>query len=260
MDLGQGHTSLCLSGEEPGWLLPGVGSCLQLRWQTRPQQAPGVHSGPPQPPVSSSQAQRPSPTPCGQPSGVPGPHCITLHSTVAPPLSSASLCPLTGMFCRHMSPRRPCPRSFLVVHCGTLHPLPYSVGFPSTALRLCAFVCSPVPCELPESQAAFHVSSAPGLLRSRHSPFMGRRTKDLESIFIFSCCVWNGLKQHRFIRAQLCSLGIQEGSAGPLLRASQGRVQGAVQAPQSWEAGASFPAVCRWGSFCSEGRPCAPLL
>lgn len=89
---------------------------------------------------------------------------------------------------------------------------------------------------------------------------MGRRTKDLESVFIFSCCLWSGLKQHRFIRAQLCSSGIQEGSAGPLLRASQGRVQGAVQVPQSWKSGASFPAVCRWGSFCSEGQPCAPLL
>lgn len=260
MDLGEGHTSLCLSGEEPGWLLPGVGSCLQLRWQTRPQQGPGVHSGPPQPPVSSSRAQRPSPTPCGQPSGVPGPLCITLDSTVAPPLSSASLCPLTGMFCRHVVPSQ----AMSLVLPGrplwdTPPPsLPHWVSL--SALRLCAFVYSPVPCELPESQAPFHMSSVPGLLRSRHSPFMGRRTKDLESIFIFSCCVWNGLRQHRFIRVQLCSPGIQEGSAWPLLRASQGRVQGAVQVPRSWEAGASFPTVCRWGSFCSEGWPCAALL
>lgn len=38
MNLGGAHKPF--SGEEPGWLLPGVGSCLQLRWQTRPQQAP----------------------------------------------------------------------------------------------------------------------------------------------------------------------------------------------------------------------------
>ena len=140
MDLGEGHTSLCLSGEEPGWLLPGVGSCLQLRWQTRPQQGPGVHSGPPQPPVSSSRAQRPSPTPCGQPSGVPGPLCITLDSTVAAPLSSASLCPLTGMFCHHIVPSQAVSSVLPGRPLWDTPPPSYPVGFPSRHLD-CVHSC-----------------------------------------------------------------------------------------------------------------------
>lgn len=116
---------------------------------------------------------------------------------MAPPLSSAFLCPLTGMFFRHIFssqatssvvPGRPLQ--------DTPTPFPYPVGLPCMVHRLCAFVCSSVPCELREGQAPFHMSLTLGLLRRRRSPFMSRHTKGM---FIFSCCVWNGLKQHRFI-------------------------------------------------------------
>lgn len=112
---------------------------------------------------------------------------------MAPLLSSAFLCPLTGTFFGHIFSSHATSSVLPGLPLqDTPTPFPYPVGFPSMVHRLCAFVCSSVPCELPESQAPFHMSSTLGLLRRRRSPFMSRRNQGFRGHvhFLLLCVEW----------------------------------------------------------------------